>query len=234
MSNQILSGCFPSIRDSRCTHELYNTYQMMIRRCYDPDLTTYQHYGARGISVCDRWCGVDGFWSFVMDMGERPDGTTLDRIDPYGNYSEVNCRWADKTVQANNIRLGDSVKGVHWCNRDNCWISQITLSGKRAVIGRFNREDFEEAQAVYIEAKRQKIEGVPDDVILNEYVTSVRVGLKKTRMRRNKTSKYWGVSYKKSNMTWIAYTTEYIGVSRTEEGAKLLVDNWLEQNGHKT
>jgi DNA-binding XRE family transcriptional regulator len=75
----------------------------MTRRCTDPSNNRYQYYGARGITVCDRWRGVCGFENFLADMGERPPGMTLDRFpDINGNYEPGNCRWATKVQQARN------------------------------------------------------------------------------------------------------------------------------------
>ena len=80
-------------------HYLYSTWKQMRIRCNSPTSYRYQYYGARGITVCSRW---DDFWLFVEDMGERPEGHTLDRIDTTGNYEPANCRWADHYVQHNN------------------------------------------------------------------------------------------------------------------------------------
>jgi hypothetical protein len=83
----------------------------MRRRCLDPNEPAFQKYGAAGITVCDRW---ESFDNFFQDMGERPEGTSLDRIDNYGNYEAGNCRWATPTVQNrnknNNIENGTSAK----------------------------------------------------------------------------------------------------------------------------
>jgi hypothetical protein len=76
----------------------------MLRRCENKNSDRYRYYGAKGVCVCDRWRGKDGFSNFLADMGERPAGTTLDRIDPSGNYEPSNCRWATARVQQTNRR----------------------------------------------------------------------------------------------------------------------------------
>jgi hypothetical protein len=69
-------------------------------RCENPVKHNYKYYGGRGIRVCERW---QDFASFLADMGERPDGATLDRINLNGNYEPSNCRWATKQAQMNNM-----------------------------------------------------------------------------------------------------------------------------------
>lgn len=79
----------------------YYAWRNMRSRCLNESDPSYKNYGCRGIFVCPEW---DSFDRFMEDMGRRPDGTTLDRIDAGGGYSKGNCRWATWTVQSLNKR----------------------------------------------------------------------------------------------------------------------------------
>src|SRR5215831_891937 len=79
----------------------YRSWQKMRARCNNPRNNRFSLYGGRGIKVCRRW---DSFENFLADMGERPLGMTLDRIDPDGDYKPGNCRWATPTQQRANRR----------------------------------------------------------------------------------------------------------------------------------
>lgn len=79
----------------------YLTWESMFRRCYMPSQDSFKDYGAKGIRVCDRWFS---FEAFLEDMGQKPPGLTIDRIDSAANYEPSNCRWATTTEQRINQR----------------------------------------------------------------------------------------------------------------------------------
>lgn len=111
----------------------YNAWYHMIRRCFYPQTPFYDNYGGRGITVCDRWLGIDGFDNFYQDMGIKPSSIlSLDRIDSNGNYSLENCRWATDKEQARNrrtcklITIDDQTKSMaEWCEIYNTQYSLV-------------------------------------------------------------------------------------------------------------
>ena len=80
----------------------YPGYVAMKGRCTNPKKSDYSYYGGRGIKVCDSW--TESFDNFIKDMGPRPEGATLDRVDVDGDYCKENCRWATFEEQSNNTR----------------------------------------------------------------------------------------------------------------------------------
>jgi len=122
---------------------VYLCWASMKSRCLSPKDQRYPRYGGRGISVCDRWLE---FENFLTDMGERPRGRSLDRIDNDGNYEPGNCRWATQLEQQSNRRSNRllTFRGETLCMTE--WARRIGIS----------------AQALFTRLKR----GWPVDVAL--------------------------------------------------------------------
>lgn len=119
------------------THTWWS-WQSMISRCTIRRTASWRSYGGRGIRVCKRWCGKNGFQNFLADMGKRPIGHTLDRKKVNGNYTSKNCRWATDLEQANNttrtVRItmdGETLSLSEWCKRTG--IERQTLTARLAV-----------------------------------------------------------------------------------------------------
>jgi len=88
---------------------LYNTWYQMKYRCYNTKHPSFKYYGAKGITVCKEW--LESVDQFLIDMGPRPEGFTLDKIDNDLGYSKDNCRWASKTTQSLNRKFVTDAKG---------------------------------------------------------------------------------------------------------------------------
>lgn len=105
-------------------HKLYRTWARMHERCNNRDHEAYKYYGGRGISVCERWNGPEGVTNFIADMGERPEGTTLERRENNKGYSPDNCYWATAVQQNRNRRTaklltyaGETMCMVAWAEK---------------------------------------------------------------------------------------------------------------------
>ncbi len=132
-------------RERFTTHSLvgspeYKTWASMKQRCTNPNTESYKDYGAMGISYDPKWEEFEGFYE---DMGERPEGTTLDRIDPNGNYCKENCRWSKQGLQNYNSRLQrtntSGKSGVSWNKRKNKWEAAIGFQNRRIFLGYFDK-----------------------------------------------------------------------------------------------
>lgn len=152
---QLRSGarhcCKECGRPGRYTHSLshtkeYKAWNKMKARCYRPNDSEWS-YLYEGVTVCERW--LESFENFYADMGPRPAGTSLDRIDPSGNYEPSNCRWTNPTEQSYNQKLHSSNKsgksGVYFREDRNKWCARISKERKHYHLGHF--DTFEEAVA---------------------------------------------------------------------------------------
>lgn len=119
----------------------------MTQRCLNPHNKEYKNYGGAGVSVCQRW--LESFENFLKDMGEKPSGLSLDRIDPYGNYEPSNCRWGNPSDQSFNQRRSSSNTsgrtGVTYDHEVRKWHARISKENKQYNLGYYNT--FEEAVA---------------------------------------------------------------------------------------
>lgn len=129
----------------------FQVWHDMIRRCRSKNRKDYCRYGGRGIDVCDRWLK---FENFLADMGEKPDGMSIDRKDNNGNYEPGNCRWATSIEQSANKRnnvlltyLGKTQHVAAWASETGIKHSTIRKriskgwTIERALTARKNRGD---------------------------------------------------------------------------------------------
>lgn len=118
----------------------YRAWLAMRWRCRKEPWEKYHRYAGRGIRVCKRW---NDFRNFLSDMGERPQGLSLDRIDNDGNYEPGNCRWATHEQQVNNHShdTHNPCKGVSWDKSRNRWLAFTSVDGKFKNLGRFSDQE---------------------------------------------------------------------------------------------
>lgn len=141
-------GCYQKIMASKAktTHglsrnKIYSNWKEMKRRVFDKKSTSFNEYGGRGITMCDRWLNIE---NFIEDMYPTfADGLTIDRINPNGNYEPSNCRWATKETQSRNTRLIYSTntsgfRGVSFDKSRRKFIAQIGIGAKNKHLGAFD------------------------------------------------------------------------------------------------
>ena len=133
-------------------HPLYQTWQGMRNRCYSPSNKDWHKYGGRGIRVCDPWNEINktrgpntdwapGFVRFLEDMGPRPKGRSLNRIDNDGPYSPENCDWSTYSEQRRNQRPCKTVNPLglkHVKQRGSRFEAHVKLEGRYKYVGIFN------------------------------------------------------------------------------------------------
>ncbi len=109
---------------------LYHLWHAMIARCHNPAHAAYRYYGARGVKVCDRW--RESFEAFAADMGARPVGLELDRIDSEGDYKPGNVRWMNRRMQ----KMNRAKRSDHYEPRPIEWNGQTyAISDLAAIAG---------------------------------------------------------------------------------------------------
>ena len=137
-------------------HPLFGMWANMRNRCTNPKHSDFYLYGAREIKVCNRW---SSFINFINDMGERPKGHSIDRINGEGHYEPKNCRWATPRQQAVNTcgwrkKTSTGFKGVY--ERDGKYRAGLRVEGKQMWIGTF---DTPEAAAYFYNEAAEKYHG---------------------------------------------------------------------------
>lgn len=154
----------------------YKIWSGMLARCRTPSATGYERYGGLGIEVCERWLD---FANFLEDMGEAPEGMSIDREDGAGNYEPSNCRWATRQVQNENR------KSVRWIEADGV---RLTAAAWAKRLG-LNKTSFYERldnwplrQALGLEPRPPQVRVPP--VITEESREKMRVAAK-ARVARN-------------------------------------------------
>lgn len=198
----------------------YAIWRTMRARCRCKTSERFEHYGARGITVCAEW---NDFWRFLADMGPRPSPRhSIERNDVDGNYEPSNCRWATQTEQVRNTRKQQREDiGVTYSKRLGCWIARITVAKKPRHLGTF--ETKAEAIAARQAAKlRYWVEGHD----INEP--------QPIRLYRNNTSGTPGVSFDKSKGRWRAYRRfegrrVHLGTFTSFEEAQRARTNFMDQ-----
>lgn len=122
--------------------KIYKRWAEMKRRCYAKSAANYPSYGGRGITVCDRW--RNSFKAFLEDMGEIPEGMTLDRIDNNGPYCKENCRWATDVQQARNTRRNVSLTVNGVTKNMKTWCSELGLKYATVKARKWTKEKTDE------------------------------------------------------------------------------------------
>lgn len=111
---------------------IYKVYGAMKHRCYNKNSRDYMNYGARGIKVCERW--LASFANFLEDMGPRPIGASLERIDNSRGYEPNNCKWATKHEQQANRRSSRKTLSCIYRKRKT-YMVQININGSKQYFG---------------------------------------------------------------------------------------------------
>ena len=132
---------------------LYNTWLHVRQRCNSSSYRDYKYYGGRGIKVCKRWNIADwkstGFLNFLKDMGDRPEGYQLDRIDNNKGYSPKNCKWSTPKENLSNTRYNVTYQGEHAFDAGKRLGGNRDLVCKRIKLGWSLERAFTEKARIY-------------------------------------------------------------------------------------
>lgn len=138
----------------------YRVWLKMRERCISPNAVGYKDYGGRGIKICERWLGKDGFSSFLLDMGERPSHKhSLDRINNEGNYEANNCRWATRTEQNRNSRNNINITYDGFTMCITAWAEYFGIR-KGTFESSIRRNDIATAFQRGIKKRQERIKGI--------------------------------------------------------------------------
>lgn len=139
-------------------HYLYNAYKGMRNRCSNENHASYKDYGARGITVCTRWLAAkgQGFWNFLSDMGDRPEGCTLDRRDNDKGYSPDNCFWATRAEQNTNKRSNRLIELGSVSKTLSEW-AELSGNHRELIAARLDRLGWDTYNAIYKPADQSGI-----------------------------------------------------------------------------
>lgn len=133
----------------------YQSWATMIQRCTNPKVAAYSEYGGRGIGVEEGWLLFENFFE---DMGERPEGMTLDRIDVNGNYCLHNCQWATRAWQAQNTQHSKSKNSGVGKLPSGRYRTRIIHKGVITNLGTY--DSYEEANSIYLKEKQKLLDSL--------------------------------------------------------------------------
>lgn len=193
-------GCISKECDWNKTHGMtktseYHIWNSMKMRCINTKSDAYDNYGGRGIAVCDRW--LDNFENFYADMGKRPEGMSIDRIDVNGDYCPKNCRWATVEEQSRNKRDNVYIEYNGQSKIISDWAKDLNIS-KQTLHKRLNDYDYSVEEAFNLELHHNKSvkfsgENNPMSKLDETKVKEIKVFLKQGR-KTTELSKIYGVS----------------------------------------